>query len=109
MNVPGRLRTTPVCRNYVLQAVAIAAGRIAERRTRMDIGFMARRHAGIAVALLALCLAAGARADDEQEPSQPQPAATPAAPAPSGQKGGAGRGNAATTPPAAEQHRLPPD
>jgi carboxypeptidase C (cathepsin A) len=75
----------------------------------MDIGFMARRHAGIAVALLALCLAAGARADDEQEPSQPQPAATPAAPAPSGQKGGAGRGNAATTPPAAEQHRLPPD
>jgi carboxypeptidase C (cathepsin A) len=75
----------------------------------MGIGFMARRHAGIAVALLALCLAAGARADDEQEPSQPQPAATPAAPAPSGQKGGAGRGNAATTPPAAEQHRLPPD
>jgi carboxypeptidase C (cathepsin A) len=75
----------------------------------MVIGFMARRHAGIAVALLALCLAAGARADDEQEPSQPQPAATPAAPAPSGQKGGAGRGNAATTPPAAEQHRLPPD
>jgi carboxypeptidase C (cathepsin A) len=75
----------------------------------MVIGFMARRRAGIAVALLALCLAAGARADDEQEPSQPQPAATPAAPAPSGQKGGAGRGNAATTPPAAEQHRLPPD
>jgi carboxypeptidase C (cathepsin A) len=75
----------------------------------MVIGFMARRHAGIAVALLALCLAAGARADDEQEPSQPQPAATPAAPAPSGQKGGAGRGNAAATPPAAEQHRLPPD
>jgi carboxypeptidase C (cathepsin A) len=75
----------------------------------MVIGFMARRHASIAVALLALCLAAGARADDEQEPSQPQPAATPAAPAPSGQKGGAGRGNAATTPPAAEQHRLPPD
>src|ERR1700681_4918908 len=79
------------------------------RRTRMVIGFMARRHAGIAVALLALCLATGARADDEQEPSQPQPAATPAAPAPSGQKGGAGRGHAATTPPAAEQHRLPPD
>jgi carboxypeptidase C (cathepsin A) len=75
----------------------------------MVIGFIARRHAGIAVALLALCLATGARSDDEQEPSQPQPAATPAAPAPSGQKGGAGRGNAATTPPAAEQHRLPPD
>src|SRR6202795_4170606 len=79
------------------------------RRTRMVIGFIARRHAGIAVALLALCLATGARSHDEQEPSQPQPAATPAAPAPSGQKGGAGRGNAATTPPAAEQHRLPPD
>jgi carboxypeptidase C (cathepsin A) len=65
----------------------------------------------IAVALLALSLAAGARADDAQEPSQPQPAATPAAPTPtpSGQKGGAARGNAATTPPAAEQHRLPPD
>jgi carboxypeptidase C (cathepsin A) len=75
----------------------------------MSIGFTAR----IAVALLALSLAAGARADDEQEPPQPQPAATPAAPtptpAPSDQKGGAGRGNAAAPPPAAEQHRLPPD
>ena len=73
----------------------------------MAIRFTAR----IAVALLALSLAAGARADDAQEPSQPQPAATPAVPTPtpSGQKGGAGRGNAATTPPAAEQHRLPPD
>src|SRR5216683_8023333 len=76
----------------------------------MVIGFLAQRHAGIAVALLALSLAAGARADDEQETPRPQPAATPATPtpAPSGQKGGAGRGNAAT-PPAAEQHRLPPD
>jgi carboxypeptidase C (cathepsin A) len=73
----------------------------------MAIRFTAR----IAVALLALSLAAGARADDAQEPSQPQPAATPAVPTPtpSGQKGGAARGNAATTPPAAEQHRLPPD
>ncbi|WMT71973.1 peptidase S10 [Bradyrhizobium sp. Ash2021] len=70
----------------------------------MAIGFAAR----IGVALLALSLAAGARADDEQETPQPQPAATPT-PAPSGQKGGAGRGNAATPPPAAEQHRLPPD
>jgi len=70
----------------------------------MAIGFAAR----IGVALLALSLAAGARADDEQETPQPQPAATPS-PAPSGQKGGAGRGNAATTPPPAEQHRLPPD
>ena len=40
--------------------------------------------------------------------SQQQPAATPS-PSPSGQKGGAGRGTAATPPPAAEQHRLPPD
>ncbi|MEH2560759.1 S10 family peptidase [Bradyrhizobium sp. AZCC 2289] len=68
----------------------------------MAIGFAAR----IGVALLALSLAAGARADDEQETPKPQPAATPT---PSGQKGGAGRGNAATTPPPAEQHRLPPD
>jgi carboxypeptidase C (cathepsin A) len=75
----------------------------------MVIGFLARRHAGIAVALLALTLAAGAWADDEQEQPQPQPSATPATPAPSGQRGGAGRGNAATTPPPAEQHRLPPD
>jgi carboxypeptidase C (cathepsin A) len=70
----------------------------------MAIGFAAR----IGVALLALSLAAGARADDEQETPKPQPAATPT-PAASGQKGGAGRGNAATTPPPAEQHRLPPD
>src|SRR5206468_7898959 len=39
--------------------------------------------------------------------SQQQPAATPS-PSPSGQKGGAGRGTAAT-PAAVEQHRLPPD
>ncbi|SIO47227.1 Carboxypeptidase C (cathepsin A) [Bradyrhizobium erythrophlei] len=70
----------------------------------MAIGFAAR----IGVALLALSLAAGARADDEQETPKPQPAATPS-PAATGQKGGAGRGNAATTPPPAEQHRLPPD
>ncbi len=70
----------------------------------MAIGFAAR----IGVALLALSLAAGARAEDEQETPKAQPAATPT-PAPSGQKGGAGRGNAATTPPPAEQHRLPPD
>ena len=75
----------------------------------MVIGCLARRHARIAVALLALSLSAGAWADDEQEQPQPQPSATPAAPAPSGQKGGAERGNAANTPPAAEQHRLPPD
>ena len=74
----------------------------------MVIGFMARRHTVVAVALLALSLVAVARADDEQP--QSQPAAT-AAPSPSGQKGGGGRGNAAAgnAPPTAEQHRLPPD
>ena len=76
----------------------------------MVIGFWARRHTAVAVALLALSLAAGARADDEQPQPQPAATATPSPP-PSGQKGGGGRGNAAagTTPPAAEQHRLPPD
>lgn len=74
----------------------------------MVIGCLARRHVRIAIALLALSLSTGAWADDEQEQPQPQPSATPS-PAPSGQKGGAGRGNAANTPPAAEQHRLPPD
>jgi carboxypeptidase C (cathepsin A) len=74
----------------------------------MAIGFLARLHAGIAVVLLAASLVAVARADDEQP--QPQPAAT-TAPSPSGQKGGGGRGAAAggNAPPAAEQHRLPPD
>ena len=76
----------------------------------MVIGFLARRHTGVAVALLALSLATAARADDDQP--QPQPAAT-AAPSPSGQKGGGGRGNAAggnaNAPQATEQHRLPPD
>jgi carboxypeptidase C (cathepsin A) len=73
----------------------------------MVIGFMARRHTVVAVALLALSLVAVARADDEQ--SQSQPAAT-AAPSPSGQKGGGGRNAAAgNAPPTAEQHRLPPD
>jgi carboxypeptidase C (cathepsin A) len=73
----------------------------------MVIGFMARRHTVVAVALLALSLVAVARADDEQP--QSQPAAT-AAPSPSGQKGGGGRNAAAgNAPPTAEQHRLPPD
>lgn len=61
----------------------------------------------IAVTLLVLCCVAGARAQDAGAPSShQQPAATPS---PSGQKGGAGRGNGAATPSAAEQHRLPPD
>src|SRR5438132_286491 len=54
----------------------------------------------IVAALLMLALGAGARADD---PPRDPPAQ--AAKAPSGQKGGAGQ----TAPPAAEQHRLPPD
>jgi carboxypeptidase C (cathepsin A) len=54
---------------------------------------------GIVAALFMLALAAGVRADD---PPRDQPAQ--AAKAPSGQKGGG-----QTAPPAAEQHRLPPD
>ena len=91
--------------------------------------FAARRLTSLAVALVALSLVAGVRAEDAPElpqPSQQQPQATPtqtpagqtpagqtpAGQTPGGQKGGAGRGNAgsaASTPPAAEQHRLPPD
>ena len=74
----------------------------------------AQRPIRFAATFLVLCFVAGARAEDAVEPrelsAQPQAAATPSpAPSPSGQKGGAGRGNAAATPPAAEQHRLPPD
>ncbi|WP_291856318.1 peptidase S10 [Bradyrhizobium sp.] len=54
-----------------------------------------------------MCWVAGARAEDAGAPNTPQPAAVSSS-APSGQKG-AGRGNAATPPPAAEPHRLPPD
>jgi carboxypeptidase C (cathepsin A) len=95
--------------------------------------FAARRLTSFAVALVALSLVAGVRAEDAPElpqPSQQQPqqqpgatptqtpagqtpaGQTPAGQTPGGQKGGAGRGNvgsAASTPPAAEQHRLPPD
>lgn len=78
----------------------------------MAIRFMARRHAGIAVALLALSLATTARAEEAPQPSQQQPAATTPEPAPAGQKGGGRRGGGggdANAPAAAEQHRLPPD
>src|SRR6267154_3198780 len=74
--------------------------REAGRRTDMTAAFAALRCAGLALALVAFSLAAVARADDAP---QPQAAATP-----SGQKAG-GRGDAATPPAAAEQHRLPPD
>jgi carboxypeptidase C (cathepsin A) len=63
----------------------------------------------LAAALLVVCWASGAVAEEAASPaSQQQPEATPS-PSPSGQKGGAGRGAAATQPAAAEQHRLPPD
>src|SRR5437899_10506313 len=83
----------------------------------MAIRFAAWRQTSWAVAVLALALAAGARAEDasdQPQPSQQQPAATPGqtppGQAPSAQKGGGRRGDAAAaTPPAADQHRLPPD
>src|SRR5882757_3719928 len=83
-----------------INAAMAGQSREAGRRTDMTAAFAALRHAGLALALVAFSLAAGARADDAP---QPQPAATP-----SGQKAG-GRGDAATPPAAAEQHRLPPD
>jgi carboxypeptidase C (cathepsin A) len=70
----------------------------------MVIDFPALRHLRFAFALLAFSVMAGARAEDAP---QPQPAATPSAQK-SGGIGGRG-GNAANSPAAAEQHRLPPD
>ena len=85
--------------------------------TEMAIRFAARRCACFAAALLALSVTAAAHAQDADEQQQEQaaekqPAAGPTArspsgPTPSGQKGG--RGTPQTPPPAAEQHRLPPD
>src|SRR5882757_9258232 len=78
----------------------------------MAFRFTAQRHMRLAVALLVLCCVAGARAQDASVSSpQQQPAATPSpSPSPPGQKGGGRRGDAAApTPPAGEQHRLPPD
>src|SRR4029453_8602669 len=73
----------------------------------MAFRFTAARPICLAATLLLVCWVSGARAEEAGSPtSQEQPAATPS-PSPSGQKGGAGRGTAAT--PAAEQHRLPPD
>jgi carboxypeptidase C (cathepsin A) len=71
--------------------------------------FTARRHLRFAVALLVLGCVASARAQDAGSPTSRQPPAATPSPSPSGQKGGAGRGDGATTPSAAEQHRLPPD
>jgi carboxypeptidase C (cathepsin A) len=62
---------------------------------------------GILVAVLLFALAPGVCAEEAAE--APKPAQTqPSAESPGGQKGGP-RGQGQTTPPAAEQHRLPPD
>ena len=75
----------------------------------MAFRFTATRPICLAATLLVVCWVSGARAEEaSSSASQQQPAATPS-PSPSGQKGGAGRAGAATQPPAAEQHRLPPD
>jgi carboxypeptidase C (cathepsin A) len=75
----------------------------------MAFRFTATRPMRLAATLLVVCWVSGARAEEASSPtSQQEPAATPS-PSPSGQKGGAGRGTAATPPAAAEQHRLPPD
>jgi carboxypeptidase C (cathepsin A) len=72
----------------------------------MSFRFTATRPLRLAATLLVVCWVSGMHAEEASSPApQQQPAATPS---PSGQKGGAGRGPAAT-PPAAEQHRLPPD
>ena len=74
----------------------------------MAFRFTAVRPMRLAATLLVVCWVSGVRAEEASSPApQQQPAATPS-PSPSGQKGGAGRGTAAT-PAAAEQHRLPPD
>src|SRR5438034_8397726 len=74
----------------------------------MAFRFTTVRPMRLAATLLVVCWVSGVRAEEASSPApQQQPAATPS-PSPSGQKGGAGRGTAAT-PAAAEQHRLPPD
>jgi carboxypeptidase C (cathepsin A) len=72
----------------------------------MATSFATPRHACLAAALLVFAIVVGARAEDAPQPPQQQPAATP-----SGQKsaGTGARGNAPSSPAAAEQHRLPPD
>jgi carboxypeptidase C (cathepsin A) len=75
----------------------------------MAFRFTAQRHMRFAITLLVLCCVAGARAQDVSSPTARQPPAATPSPSPSGQKDGAGRGNVAATPSAAEQHRLPPD
>ncbi|MFT4121197.1 S10 family peptidase [Bradyrhizobium sp.] len=70
----------------------------------MMVRWSALRRAGLVLATCAVAFSGFARADD---PPQPRPEAS----APAGQKGGRGGGQNASqaSPPAAEQHRLPPD
>ncbi|MEH2518524.1 carboxypeptidase C (cathepsin A) [Bradyrhizobium sp. AZCC 1610] len=75
----------------------------------MAFHFTATRPMRFAATLLVVCWVSGARAEEASSPTSQQPAAATPSPSPSGQKGGAGRGTAATPPSAAEQHRLPPD
>lgn len=72
----------------------------------MAVDFVTLRLARLALALATLLVATGARAEDASQPPASQPAA-----APSGSKSGApgGHANTASSPAAAEQHRLPPD
>jgi carboxypeptidase C (cathepsin A) len=72
----------------------------------MAVDFVTLRLARLVLALAAFLVASGARAEDVSQPPASQPAA-----APSGQKSGApgGHANTASSPAAAEQHRLPPD
>ena len=74
----------------------------------MAFRFTATRPMRLAATLLVVCWVSGARAEEASSPTSQQPPAATPSPSPSGQKGGAGRGTAAT-PPVAEQHRLPPD
>jgi carboxypeptidase C (cathepsin A) len=73
----------------------------------MAFRFTVTRLMRFAATLLVVCCVSGAHA--EEAPTLQQPAAATPSPSPSGQKGGAGRGGATAQPPAAEQHRLPPD
>ena len=72
----------------------------------MAVRFAARCAAPVVLGLALFSLVTVARAEDV-----PQPPASQSTAAPSGQKSGSsgGRGNTANSPPAAEQHRLPPD
>ncbi|WOH54333.1 S10 family peptidase [Bradyrhizobium sp. sBnM-33] len=75
----------------------------------MTFRFMPTRPMRLAAAILVLCCATGVRAEEASSPTSQQPAAATPSSSPPGQKGGAGRGPAATPSPTAEQRHLPPD